>query len=259
MTGPYGNTRVADGPDDCRKAVREQIREGAGVIKIMTTGGVLSEKDSPMEPHFVDEEVSAMVDEAHRLGRRVMSHAQSPAGIQLALRNGVDTIEHAIYLDDATIDLILEKDAIVVPTFAIVDVLVKFGRAAGVPEVNVRKAEEGHKAHLESIRKAYEAGVKIALGTDFVGPLGVAHGDNAVELEILVEQLGMSPMEAIVCGTRIGAEALGMENEIGTLRPGRTADLLIVDGDPLQKIAVLKEKSAIELVMRSGQTVVDRR
>jgi imidazolonepropionase-like amidohydrolase len=259
MTGPYGNCRIADGPDECRKAVREQIREGAGVIKIMTTGGVLSEKDSPNEPQFVDEEVAAMVEEAHRVGRKVMSHAQSPVGIQLALRNGVDTIEHAIYLDDATIDLMLENNAVVVPTFAIVDVLVKFGRAAGVPEGSVRKAEEGYKAHLESIRKAYEAGVKIAVGTDFAGPLGVAHGDNAVEFEILVEQLGLSPMEAIVCGTRVGAEALGMEDEIGTLRPGRTADLLIVEGDPLQKVAILKDKSAIKLVMRSGRIVVDRR
>jgi len=96
LTGPYSASRIADGPDDCRKAVREQIRAGAGVIKIMTTGGVLSEKDSPNQPQFVDEEVAAMVEEAHRVGRKVMSHAQSEVGIQLALRNGVDTIEHAI-------------------------------------------------------------------------------------------------------------------------------------------------------------------
>ncbi len=259
LTAPYFSSRIADGPDECRKAVREQIREGAGVIKIMTTGGVLSEKDSPTEPQFVDEEVAAMVEEAHRVGLKVMSHAQSPAGIQLALRNGVDTIEHAIYLDDETIDLLLEKDAIVVPTFAIVNAIVNFGRAAGVPEYGVRKAEESHKAHLESIRKAFEAGVKIAVGTDFPGSPGVAHGDNAIELEILVEQLAMSPMEAIMSATRVGAEALGMEDEIGTLAPGKTADLLMVDGDPIKNIALLKDKSAIKLVMRSGRIVVDRR
>jgi imidazolonepropionase-like amidohydrolase len=259
LTGPYSASRIADGPDDCRKAVREQIRAGAGVIKIMTTGGVLSEKDSPNQPQFVDEEVAAMVEEAHRVGRKVMSHAQSEVGIQLALRNGVDTIEHAIYLDTETIDLLLEKDAVVVPTFAIVDAIVNFGRAAGVPEYALKKAEESHKAHLESIRRAFEAGVKIAVGTDFIGPAGVAHGDNAVELEILVKQVGMSPMEAIASATRIGAEALGLEDEIGALSVGKKADLLIVDGDPSRDVSILKQKPAIEVVMKSGRIVLDRR
>ena len=259
LSYPYSSFRVADGPDDCRKAVREQIREGAGVIKIMTSGGVLSEKDSPTEAQFVDEEVAAMVEEAHRVGRKVMSHAQSPAGIQLALNNGVDTIEHAIYIDDETLALILEKDTVVVPTFAIVNAVVNFGRAAGLPDYAINKAEKSHKAHLESIRKAYEAGVKIAVGTDFAGPIGVAQGDNAVEFEILVDQVGCSPMEAIHCGTRIGAEALGLEDEIGTLTPGKKADLLIVDGDPSKDIAILKDKSAIKVVMKSGSIVVDRR
>jgi len=259
LTGPYSSSRIADGPDECRRAAREQIREGAGVIKIMTTGGVLSEKDSPTQPQFVDEEVAAIVEEAHRVGLKVMSHAQSEAGIQLALRNGVDTIEHAIYLDDETIDMLLENDAIVVPTFAIVDALVKFGRAAGVPEYAIVKSEENHKVHLESINKAHEAGVKIAMGTDFLGPAGVAHGDNAIELEILVEQVGFSPMEAIMSATSVGAEALGLEDEIGSLTPGKTADLLIVDGDPIRDIAILKDNQAIEVVMRSGRIAVDRR
>ena len=259
LTGPYSFSRIADGPDDCRKAVREQIRAGAGVIKIMTTGGVLSEKDSPNEPQFVDEEVAAMVEEAHRVGRKVMSHAQSEVGIQLALRNGVDTIEHAIYLDTETIDMLLENGAVVVPTFAIVDAIVKFGRAAGVPEYAMKKAEESHEAHLESIRRAFEFGVKIAVGTDFLGPPGEAHGDNAVELEILVKQVGFSPMEAIISATRIGAEALGLEAEIGTLNPGKTADLLIVDSDPSEDVSILKQKATIELVMKSGRVVVDRR
>ena len=259
LTEPYFSSRIADGPDDCRKAVREQVRAGAGVIKIMTTGGVLSEKDSPDEPQFVDEEVAAMVEEAHRVGLKVMSHAQSVAGIQLALRNGVDTIEHAIYLDDETIGMLLEKDAVVVPTFAIVDAIVNFGRAAGVPKYAVKKAKESHKAHLESIRKAFEAGVKIAVGTDFPGPAGVAHGDNAIELEILVNKVGLSPMEAIIAATRIGAEALGLQDEIGTLRPGKRADLLIVDGDPSKDVTILRDQSNIKLVMQSGRIAADRR
>jgi imidazolonepropionase-like amidohydrolase len=188
-----------------------------------------------------------------------MSHAQSPAGIKLALNNGVDTIEHAIYLDTETLDLMLEKDAVVVPTFAIVNTIVKFGRTAGLPEYAVTKAEESHQVHLESIRKAYEAGIKIAVGTDFAGPLGVAQGDNAIEFEILVNQLGFSPMEAIHSGTRVGAEALGLESEIGTLTPGKKADLLVVDGDPSKDISILKNKSAIKVVMKSGSIAVDRR
>jgi len=259
LTEPYFSSRIADGPDDCRRAVREQIRAGAGVIKIMTTGGVLSEKDSPDQPQFVDEEVAAMVEEAHRVGRKVMSHAQSVAGIQLALRNGVDTIEHAIYLDAETIDMLLEKDAVVVPTFAIVNAIVNFGRAAGVPEYAVKKAEESHKAHLESICKAFEAGVKIAVGTDFPGPAGVAHGDNAVELEILVDQVGFSPMQAIIAATRIGAEALGLGDEIGALSPGKKADLLLVDGDPSRDVSILRDQANIKLVMQSGRITVDRR
>ena len=208
---------------------------------------------------FNDPKLNRLVEEAHRVGLKVMSHAQSEAGIQLALRNGVDTIEHAIYLDAETIDLLLEKDAVVVPTFAIVNVIVHFGRAAGLPEYAMKKAEESHKAHLESIRRAFEAGVKIALGTDFAGPVGVAHGNNAVELEILVNQVGMSPMQAIASGTRIAAEALGLEDEIGTLSPGKKADLLMVAGDPSEDVTILKQKAAIELVMKSGEIVVDRR
>jgi imidazolonepropionase-like amidohydrolase len=180
-------------------------------------------------------------------------------GIQLALRNGVDTIEHAIYLDDETIEMLLEKDAVVVPTFAIVDAIVNFGRAAGVPEYAMKKAEASHQAHLESIRNAFAAGVKIAVGTDFAGPVGVAHGDNAVELEILVKQVGMSPMQAIASATSIAAEALGLEDEIGTLGVGKKADLLVVDGDPSQDVGILKQQPDIELVMKSGEVVVDRR
>lgn len=258
LTEPYVSARIADGPDECRKAVREQIRAGAGVIKIMTTGGVMSEKDAPTHAQFVDEEIAAMVEEAHRVGLKVMSHAQSKVGIELALRNGVDTIEHAIYLDNETIDLILEKNAVVVPTFAIVDALVNFGRMAGVPEYAVKKGEESYKAHLESIRLAYESGVKLAVGTDFAGPPGVAHGDNAIELEIFVDKLGLTPMEAISSATRIGAEALGLEDEIGTIEPGKIADLLIVDGDPSKDIAILKDDTKIKAVMKAGRTVVDR-
>jgi len=257
VSGSY--TRIADGVSDCRKAAREQIRAGAGVIKICTTGGVYSEKDSPTQAQFVDEEIAAITTEAHRVGIKVMSHAQSPEGIQNAIRNGVDTIEHAIYLDDETIEMLIKHDTIVVPTFAIVYAIVTKGAEAGVPDYGLRKAEEAHKAHIESIKMAYKAGVKIAMGTDYVGPPILSHGENAVELEILVKQVGMTPMEAIVASTRTGSEALGLEMEIGTLEVGKKADLLIVDGDPIADITILQNKEKILVVMKAGKIAVDRR
>jgi imidazolonepropionase-like amidohydrolase len=257
--GPYTFGRIADGVDECRRAAREQIREGAGVIKICSTGGVLSEKDAPTQAQFVDEEIAAITTEAHRVGIKVMAHAQSPEGIQNAIQNGVDTIEHGIYLDDATIAMICAHDIILVPTFAIVNAIVTKGASAGVPEYGLQKAKIAHSAHLHSIRNAYQAGVKIAVGTDFCGPDLIPHGENAVELEILVKQLGMTPMEAIIAATKIGAEALGLSSEVGTLEQGKTADLLIVNGNPLENIALLQNPQRLMIVMKEGQIVIDRR
>ena len=257
--GPNALGRIADGADECRRAVREQIREGAGVIKICTTGGVLSEKGGPTQAQFTDEEITAMTTEAHRMGIKVMAHAQSPEGIQNAIRNGVDTIEHGIYLDDETIQMMLASHSIVVPTFAIVNAIVTKGAEARVPEYGLIKAKAAHEEHVKSITLAYQAGVKIALGTDFCGPDLIPHGENAVELEIFVNQLGMTPMEAIVCATKVGAEALGLEKTLGTLEKGKIADILIIDGDPLENISILQKKEKILVVMKNGQIVVDKR
>ena len=259
--GPYGKNlgRIADGADECRRAAREHIREGAGVIKICSTGGVLSEKDAPTQAQFVDEEIAAITTEAHRVGIKVMAHAQSPEGIKNAIRNGVDTIEHGIYLDDESISMMLEHNTILVPTFAIVDALVTRGAEAGVPDYGLRKAKISHEDHIKSIKQAYQAGVKIALGTDFCGPDIIPHGENAVELEILVNRVGMTPMEAIMAATNVGAEALGLEEEIGTIEKGKKADILIIDGDPLEDITILQKKDKILVIMKDGKIVVDRR
>lgn len=257
--GPYTFGRIADGVDECRRAAREQIREGAGVIKICSTGGVMSEKDAPTHAQFVDEEIAAITTEAHRVGIKVMAHAQSPEGIQNAIRNGVDTIEHGIYLDDETISIMQAHDTILTPTFAIVNAIVSKGAAAGVPEYSLQKSKAVHADHLHSIKKAYKAGVKIAVGTDFCGPDLIPHGENAVELEILVKQLGMTPMEAISAATRIGAQALGLESEVGTLEKGKTADLLIVNGNPLENITILQDLQQLLVVMKAGRIIVDRR
>ncbi|MFX0126327.1 MAG: amidohydrolase family protein, partial [Candidatus Hodarchaeota archaeon] len=257
--GSYSLGRIADGVDECRRAAREQIREGAGVIKICSTGGVMSEKDAPTHAQFVDEEIAAITTEAHRVGIKVMAHAQSPEGIQNAIRNGVDTIEHGIYLDTETITMMLENNTIVVPTFAIVNAIVTKGVEAGVPEYGLIKAKASHEEHIKSIKQAYQAGVRIALGTDFCGPDIIPHGKNAVELEIFVKQVGMTPMEAIVAATKVGAETLGLEKEIGTLEKGKIADILIIDGNPLDDITILQNKEKLIVIMKDGQIKVDRR
>jgi len=248
----YGFGRICDGADDCRAAAREQFREGADFIKICSTGGVLSERDKSEWPQFTIEEISAIVEEARRVGSYVASHAQGAEGINNALKAGVKTIEHGIYMNEEGFELMLEKDAVVIPTLSIVERLVTKGKEHNVPEYGIRKSNIAYEAHLKTIRKAKKAGVKIALGTDFVNVPLLPFGENALELEIFVNKIGFSPMEAIVAGTKIASEALQMSDEIGTLEKGKFADLIIVNGDPITDISRLKNPKNILLVIKDG-------
>lgn len=235
-----GISVLADGPAECRKAARANIREGVDAIKIMTTGGVLSERDEPTQSQFTDEEIQAMVEEAHRVDIPVASHAQGTAGIRRALENGVDTIEHAFHLDDETIDLLLDTDATLVPTMAIMYQIVEMGEDHGVPAHGVRKAEAAFEAHVESITAAAEAGVPIALGTDFLGPELAPHGENTIEAELLVDEIGLSPAEAIQAGTSVAARTVPAD-DVGTLESGMQADLVVLEENPLDDIAALRD------------------
>ncbi|MBN2395866.1 MAG: amidohydrolase family protein [Candidatus Atribacteria bacterium] len=248
----YGFGRICDGADECRKAAREQFREGADFIKICSTGGVLSERDKSEWSQFTIEEISAIVEEARRVDSYVASHAQGAEGINNALKAGVKTIEHGIYMDDEGIELMLEKNAVVIPTFSIVERLVTKGREFNVPEYGIIKSKIAHEAHLETIRKARKAGVKIALGTDFLNVPLIPFGENSLELEIFVNRIGFSPMEAIVAGTKISAEALQMSDKIGTLEKGKLADLIVVNGDPSKNISCLRNVSNILIVIKDG-------
>lgn len=243
---------LADGPAECRKAARANIREGVDVIKIMTTGGVLSERDEPTQSQFTDAEVQAMVEEAHRVGIPVASHAQGTPGIVRALENGVDTIEHAFFLDDQTIDLLLETEATLVPTLAIMHRIVEMGEEHGVPDHGVRKAEAAFEAHVESTRAAADAGVPIALGTDFLGPELVPHGENALEAELLVEKIGLSEEAAIEAGTRVAAKTVPA-SDIGTLEPGNQADMVVLEEDPLADIEALRD---VRATYKGGEAVL---
>ena len=243
---------IVDGPTECRTGTRRRIREGADLIKISTTGGVLSEKDEPHHSQFTPAEIRAFTEEAHRVDIPVAAHAQGTEGIINALENGVDTIEHGIYLDERCLELFEETGAVMVPTLAIVDRIVDHGEDHGVPPWGMRKAREVREIHVESTRRAYEAGVHIAAGTDFIGPELVPHGQNALELELYVEAVGMDEIDALHTATGAAA-ATAPADDVGTLAPGAHADFLALDGDPREDIAVLRE--GIAAVYKGGTRV----
>ena len=231
MTEHPGRPRnVVDGPEEMRKKVREVIRAGADVIKICTTGGVLSPRSNPRHPHFRDEELEMCVAEAEAADMFVMAHAQATAGIKNAVRAGIRSIEHGIYLDDEAIQMMLDAGTYLVPTLlAPVGVLEAVERGLDVPAFMVDKTRMVLEAHSRSIRAAADAGVKIAMGTDS----GVTpHGQNLRELA-LMRDVGMTDVEVLVASTRTAAELMGLEDRLGTLEAGKLADVLVLDGTEL--------------------------
>ena len=250
-SGPEWPEHVVDGPDEVRRAVRELLRAGADFIKLASTGGVLSPSDEPGHTAFTPEEIGVMVYEARAAGKTCMAHAQGTQGIRNAVEAGVESIEHGIYLDDALIEDMKRRGTFLVPTLvAPVWVLRHAERAPGtVLPQSVRKTKEVMESHKESFRRAVAAGVRIAMGTDS----GVGHhGSNAEELERMVEG-GLTPMQAIVATTKTASECVHMQADIGTLEQGKLADLLIVDGDPLADIAVLRDPARLALIMQGGR------
>jgi imidazolonepropionase-like amidohydrolase len=221
---------LVDGPDEMRRKVRELVRAGADVIKVATSGGVLSPRDDPRHGHFRDAELAVLVEEANAAGRFVMAHAQATDGIKAAIRNGVRSIEHGIYLDDEAIGQMLERGTYLVPTLmAPRGVLEAAEAGVPVPPEAVEKTKMVMEAHFASVSKAIGAGVKVAMGTDS----GVTpHGRNLRELPLMVE-CGMSPAEALVATTRTAAELLGVADHTGTLEPGKVADVVVLAGDAL--------------------------
>ncbi|MDJ0757452.1 MAG: amidohydrolase family protein [Ardenticatenaceae bacterium] len=249
---PYN---ICDGVDGVRKKVREVLQAGAEVIKICSTGGVLSPADHPEFTQFSMAELEAIVEEARfRRGIKVMSHAQGTEGVKNAILAGVHSIEHGIYLDEEVLELMLERGTFLVPTLLAPVAVLEIAREKGtMPEYGVRKAAEVIEIHSESIAAAFKAGVKIAMGTD----AGVfPHGQNLRELQLMCG-VGMSPMDSIVATTKVAAECLGWEDRIGTLTAGKLADVIITAKDPLTDIATLKNPQNIKLVMKDGQILKD--
>ncbi|PUA33498.1 MAG: amidohydrolase [Zestosphaera tikiterensis] len=244
---------ICDGVDECRKAARYTLREGADFIKVMATGGVLSERDRPEHRQFTLEELKAIVDEARAVGKFVHAHAQGKEGIINAIKAGVKVIAHAIYIDEEVSELAIDNDVVIVPTLSIVHKLMEIGREVGIPEWGLRKSEEVYDAHIANVRKAKKLGVKIATGTDFIGG-PFRHGENALELKLFVEKLGMDPTEALISATKVAAEATGLK-DVGELSPGKTADIILINGNPLMDINVMLNPNNIALVMKNGGIV----
>lgn len=248
---------LADGPEEMRKRVREIIRAGADVIKVHTSGGVLSPRDNPRHAQFRPDELAALMAEATAVGLPVMAHAQAADGIKNAVRAGVRSIEHGIYLDDEAIQMMLDRGVYLVPTLiAPQDVIDAAEVNPGkLPAYAVEKSKQVVDAHRQSFRMAVEAGVKIAMGTDTgVGP----HGGNAREVEQMARYGGMTPMQAIVASTRTAAELLRLDIQTGTLAAGKLADILLVDGDPLADLGLLAQPERLALVLKAGAAARDR-
>lgn len=239
---------IADGPDEMRKAARYQLKMGADFVKMMATGGVMSEGDEPGSPQLTEAEMRAATEEAHKVGKKTAAHAQGTEGIKNAIRAGIDSIEHGIFLDDEAIRMMKDKGVFLVATLVAPYNIKKYGREAGIPEHAVRKTEEIISYHADSFSRAYKAGVKIAMGTDAATPFN-KHGENAQELVLMVEN-GVKPMDAIMAATKWGSQLLGMEKIVGTLEPGKEADVIAVDGDPLKDVSILKN---VKFVMKAGK------
>jgi imidazolonepropionase-like amidohydrolase len=250
--------RLADGVDDCVKAVREQLRWNAKVIKVCASGGVLSEVDDPIHQQFTDDELRAIVEVAGMADRVVMAHCHGKPGIMAALEAGCRSIEHGTYLDEEACDAMVETGAVLVPTRFIIETLLVVGREQGVSPNQMRKLAETADAHANAVTLAHERGVTIAMGTDIFmsGPaMPVGWGLNGRELALLVE-LGLSPLEAIETATANGPLTLGPQApNAGVLEAGAVADVITVAGDPLADIRLLGDAANVTGVWKAGVRV----
>ncbi len=236
---------VADGVEAVQHKVREVIKYGADVIKICATGGVLSKGDDPNASQFTLEEMKAIVADAHRLGRKVAAHAHGAEGVRWASEAGVDSVEHGHFMDDAAVAALKKNGTYLVPTLFLTEYMQEHLKDSGVPEYSKQKMREVAAAAPMNVKKAFDAGVKIAFGTDAaVYP----HGLNAGEFHMYVK-LGMTPLAAIQTATINAADLLGPKFQVGMLEPGKFADMIAVDGDPTKDVTILEH---VKFVMKGG-------
>ena len=236
MTGGHGwqSGRECDSPDECRKAAREQIREGVDLVKMMATGGVMSRGDQPGATQLTEEEMRPAIEAAHNAGLKTATHAQGMEGIKNALRAGIDSIEHGFFLDDWCFDFMKEHSVYLDPTLSAMYWIQVKGTASGIPDWAVKKVERTIEAHRQSVAGAYKAGVKITLGTDAGTPFNNFE-KTAYEM-VLLKDVGMDVWTVLRSGTITAAELCGVEKTHGTIEPGKAASFTIYGGDPTKDI-----------------------
>jgi len=241
------------GVEQVREVVRAQIAAGAGVIKVIASGGVLTPGTSPDQAQMTVEELQAAVDEAKRAGLKVAAHAHGSSGMKNAVRAGVHSIEHATLMDEEATTLMKDHGVYMVPTLSALATTAACRRGCGIPDSALEKAKAITKRHQASFKQAHRRELLIAMGTDAGTPFNY-HGENAQELERMVA-LGMSPMESILASTAQAARLIGIQDKVGTLERGKVADLILVEGNPLKKIALLRNRNRLMGVMKAGRFV----
>lgn len=254
MTGGHGWQEgiEADGKDACLKAVRTQLRSGVDLIKIMATGGVMTKGVEPGNAQFTVDEMKVMIEEAHKAGRKTATHAQGLQGIKNALYAGIDSIEHGCFLDDECLERMKEQNTFLVPTLCAPQCIIDKGVENGVAQYMVDKTLKVKDAHVESVKKAYEKGIPIALGTDAGTPFNY-HNNTAYEMELLA-RLNIPNMDILKMATINSARCVGVEKDYGSIEVGKQADLVCLNENPLENISNVRK---INRVIQSGNIVVD--
>ncbi len=255
MTGGHGWQigLEADGPDQVRKAVRQQLKAGVDTVKLMATGGICTQGVSPGQTQYSLAEMSAGIEEAHKAGVPAAAHAQGLEGVKISLQAGIDTVEHGMNLDSEAIKIMLKNRVPLIPTLSAGARIIENGLKAGIPSYIVEQSSQHRAERLESSRQAYQSGVSVVAGTDAGTPFN-RHGDNAFEL-LELSAVGMSNHEVILATTGKAAKALGIDHVTGTIEAGRQADLLILKQNPLNKIDLLQDKSNFADIQIAGKSI----
>jgi len=238
---------ICDGPEEVRKAARQQLRRGATQLKVMAAGGAMSPADELNTTQLTVEEMAAAVYEAAAVGKIVMAHTYSPRSIANALEAGVRSIEHGNFLDEATAAKMKDQGAFLVPTLTTYELIVQFGEQYGIPKFNLEKTREAKSGSLDSVQVATAAGVKIGSGSDL---LAAMQPYKTMELSLKAQVMG--PMAAIVSATSTNAELFGLADKLGTVEAGKWADIIVVDGNPADDIERLRDKNNVKLVLKQG-------
>lgn len=264
MTGGHGDCRlstdrrnpydeilgcsvICDGVSEVRKAAREELRRGADHIKVMAGGGCSSPTDEPDACQYSLEELEAIAYEANSAGKYALAHCYSNRSVQNCVKAGIKSIEHGNFMDRETAKLLHDADCWYVPTLTTYEVMTRKGEEFGIPDYFLRKMKMVYETAIEAVTNAYHEGVVIGSGSDVIGP---AQPYKAMELELKARVLG--PMGAIVSATRVNSAILCMDDKVGTIEPGKLADLIVVDGDPLKEISLLQDRSRICIIMQGG-------